>query len=707
MHSFFLPGSKVQKDRKILRETDQRMAKYSRRGVMLNFLVYLICLSGGRFISEAPILAVVLTAGLLAITILRGYYLFRFDSLYPRAPAKWRNHYFIVTLIGAAWWGFILASITIQLNLEDESQLIWLYTVVFFSSTANAFAPFHRFLSYYQFLGLIPASAAAFYLGTFDGYLYGFVLLAFYLMLSHQCRLMSSNYWERREATYALSKKTLSIEEEKRDTRSSVKLNKEFLKFLNQDLKSTLKQLRMVDFTKETNVDPKIHMDLEDLYRNIKDFDGVLSKQLVLTNSVFNIRHEIQHLVSEYVKIAEDRNVQLETALSPSLPMRLRGDAVRLAQIITALLNNVLRSLENSIVLLEVEFLREYEKAGELYVSVSRSAEGQKRKIFSDKKNEPLQNNISLIVAKAFADMMNGSIDIIEREGEEQKIRFNAKIEVANREGQLDFHKNSFEGKSVLLVHSKPRIVDIKRQELDALGFNVFTETQYKRAYQTLQNSYKFQNPIENVVYYVEPELKGVYEFSDLLLRDEKLKFTHKLVAATRSQEEQMRNQGYDAKHHFYYVDKPTGLFELESAFVGIYDDTNEIPESARGFTVILCCEKEGLDKRLLKEIDNLDYPVQMVTEYKDLAASIQLNGKEVLLVDYDSQSDVSTIVDSVRKIECESDIENYIPIIGVSAFKSEMEEDIYELGLDDFVDLAHNSKKTLKATTQYWASLI
>src|SRR5690606_24006227 len=136
-------------------------AKYSRRGLVFNFLAYLACLTGGKYVQENWDMTLILTAGLLLITLIRGVFLFRFDQLYPRAPAKWRTHYFIATLTGAFWWGVILFNITLELEMQYEAPLLWLYTVVFFSTTAHAFAPFQKFLAYYQFLGLIPAAVAA------------------------------------------------------------------------------------------------------------------------------------------------------------------------------------------------------------------------------------------------------------------------------------------------------------------------------------------------------------------------------------------------------------------------------------------------------------------------------------------------------------------------------------------------------------------
>src|SRR5690606_24004306 len=152
MLNLFEPQLKVQKNRQIIRQTDARMAKYSRRGIISNILIYVLCLVfEPDFYQAHPNLTMVLTIGLMVTALLRGYLLFRFDTVYPRAPAAWRNQYFFITLIGACWWTLILGSFTLTLDLSGMSPLLWLYTVVFFSITANAFAPFQKFLSIYQF----------------------------------------------------------------------------------------------------------------------------------------------------------------------------------------------------------------------------------------------------------------------------------------------------------------------------------------------------------------------------------------------------------------------------------------------------------------------------------------------------------------------------------------------------------------------------
>src|SRR5690554_2139548 len=97
----FEPQSKVQKDRQIIRDTDIRMAKYGRRGLISNVLVYTLCLLVEQnFIQQYQPLAIVLTLGLILTTAVRGYLLFRMDTIYPRAPGSWRNKYFLATLVG-------------------------------------------------------------------------------------------------------------------------------------------------------------------------------------------------------------------------------------------------------------------------------------------------------------------------------------------------------------------------------------------------------------------------------------------------------------------------------------------------------------------------------------------------------------------------------------------------------------------------------
>ncbi|WP_246434696.1 sensor histidine kinase [Teredinibacter haidensis] len=705
-----------------MRETDARMAKYSRRGLIFNFLAYLICLVGGRFIDENRDLTITLTIGLLFITIVRGFFLFRFDQLYPRAPQRWRTNYFIATLFGAFWWAVILVSITLKLDMRNEAPLLWLYTVVFFSTTAHAFAPYQKFLSYYQFIGLVPAALAAMFVGESTAYLYGILMLMFFFVLSHQCRLISENYWERLEAAYALARKTQSIEEEKRDTRASVQLNKEFLAYLRNDLKSIF--IQASDALNELDQGHVNRPSLrqcekayQDVFRSVSDFNNVLNKKLVLENKIFNIRHELQHLVAEYIDESETEGIRIETALSPTLPMRLKGDASRLAQIIRTLISLSIQSLDRGVVLIEVEFLREYETAGELYINISSFNQSQKKHFFSEENGQAPKTSMSYAVAKGIAELMNGSIEVSEISQEGILYRLDAKFDIAEQAGHLDFHRNSFLGRSVMLIHNNRRIVDIKRRELAALGFEVFTESQYRKAQQQLANSYKDSKPIECVLYYYEEGESEAVEFNNALAEHPELRYTHQLIVATERQQRLLGKLGFSDTEYLHVVNKPAGLYELETSFKEVYsmmeDEEISIEDvivkvSSADETVLemlLISRQENAESRVKDMLQGLRLELTLVSEAGKVQAVFNKKQPVVAIIDCDEEPEFINIVDSIRSLEQKTNTDFYMPIIGISSSSTVAESTAYELGVDDFVDLS-NPKKTLRRIVENWLSL-
>lgn len=714
MFRFFTPKTKVQKDRAIMRETDGRLAKYSRRGLIFNFVAFLVLLAGGNFIEKQPRLAIVLTVGLMLITLLRGFFLFRFDARYPRGPTRWRNSYFMATLLGATWWAFILVSITLVLKMEDEAPLMWLYTVVFFSTTAHAFAPYERFLAFYQFVGLVPAALAAFFIPDVNAYLYGVLLLVFYLILVHQCRLMSEDYWEKLDATYTLAKKTENLEEEKRDTRATVELNQEFMNNLHADLNQVvqLTEAGLVGLRDDSEPDDAVEQlanaqDFQSrIFSNVEDFRGLLSKELTLESRIFNIRHELQALVNEVVDQAEENDIQMESALSPTIPMRLEGDSVRFAQIIRTILSSVMQNISHGFVLVEADFLREFEASGDLQITVSRQLYG-KRRFFHTEPEDGILGSLDLSVCKGLADSMGGVLAVTEDKNGNHQLHFRAKFKVPEFNSQIDFHKNIFSGHSVLIVHPNASLLAVKRREMDALGLSVRTETQYRRAYQTLLHSYRENAPIECVLFYMDAQNPETFEFSEGLIAHRELRHTHQLVACSGSTCEQERMQALIKEQQYvHFLTKPTGLYELGMVLYEIFTEHGlaSAEPITRGKLRLLFIDTQhgasdfGPEQLQLPEAEVDAVDMQRLDRQRLADHEYDL----VVMECREGQSRCSRLIDIIRDLEKDLERPSLLPIIGVGSIKI---DNFYELGFDHFVDLSDESVR-LDATLRYWASL-
>ena len=358
--------------------------------------------------------------------------------------------------------------------------------------------------------------------------------------------------------------------------------------------------------------------------------------------------------------------------------------------------------------------MREYEHAGELYITVSTIC--HKNKGLFSARNESMPavtlENLDYVVSEGLAEIMDGSIEKVEVPGQGVRYRFNAKMEVADLAGQLDFHRNYFSGHTVLLVHSNASVVDIKRQELEALGFTVVTETQYKRAVNVLANNSKLKAPIEAVVYYYEGDGKEALDFCNTLSSGD-LSFVRQIIAVSANQKNTFYRQLGEQSENVFMVDKPVGLFELESTFHVVFGDISEALEISRrqiaaadGAECVIHCfsESTGANKFVSKKLKSHDIKVCTYTNEQALLESLSAR-PDVVLVDLADVKVLRKLVKDLRENEKAGGAETLIPVLGLAAGEDGDTKAVYELGLDDNVDL-HKAEKSAIDTIRYWATL-
>ena len=647
MLSFFTPVLKIQKNRRILRETDERMAKYSRRGIISNFVIFVLCMAVGSFADKQPFLAVALTVGLLITTLLRGYLLVRFNVLYPKAPARWRTRYFYATLLGAAWWGLIVALETSIVGITDEGPLLWLYTIVFFAMTANAFAPYKQFLTIYQSLGLIPGAFCLLFTGELMGVIYGVVVFFFIWLLHHQSEQTADNYWERLEATDALARKTESLEEEKRDTRATAQLHREYMLLLKKELRdilskngtlkealtegSALKDMPAIDsepdneqtsgrIEKTQHTAEKSVLDdnteLQQLYLNVGDFYQILTKEIQFTQVIFNPDSLIQHIVSAHAQAAYASEMDIELSLTPNLPDVIFGDTARLSQILDAMLDSMISQLSKGTLLVDTDYIQERGKTGQLHIACIHQAP-QSKNLFQSKKVKEVQLNLDLALAIGLAEAQEGDLDISTEKNETQ-LRYRAKY--ANRiavEPEKDNALRQFSQARVMIIHENPRILDAKRQDFTLLGCDVKTETQFKRAIPQLKSAIKENTPFSAVVFHIQDSTKSSLEFSQTLLAENECKLTHQIIMGSSSLKQDPEITELLQSPYIHWLDKPAVAKDfyrtLWDIFGSRYEDDLEQGKAVAVITpeeadeLVGCITSAGLECQQFNSIKSLE----------------------------------------------------------------------------------------------------
>ncbi|WP_049629677.1 response regulator [Cellvibrio sp. pealriver] len=710
MFHFFVPATKVQKDRAIMRETDARVAKYSRRGLILNFIVFVLCLAFGDFQEKEHNLAIVLVTGLLLVTLGRSYYLFRFDTLYARAPARWRNQYFFASCLGAAWWSVILVTLTWVQGMRDETLVMWLYSVVFYSSVANVFAPYRHFLSLYLAIGQIPAAITAILLGTAEGALYGSIMLVFYVMLSHQGKVTSLAYWERLEAHYSLRERAQGLENEKRSSQAQIELKNEFLVNLGQEIRSSISDVMSTLSLIDDSQLSEHHRELLttankaagrqiDLVNNVVDFSKITTKTLVLDEVEFDLRRVLEKFVQDFTLDAHQQGIELYYNFDPNMPLRVKGDVTRLNQILATLLNHTLKASRIDHVYIEARFHQEQDDFGELQVIISDSEKNVAGEN-DPEAYESKQTGIGLSICKGLAECMGGSIHLRENKNRGNRIFINVALQVISHEERRFGSEQKLRGKRALLVDLPDSNANALADEINAWGMTTTIVAGQEQAIAKLREQRANSAPFDMVLIFTKLNNMNGLALSREIVAHPDVADVKQIIAMSI-----LQSDSPEMKLHLRtypqvsIIEKPIMRRRLLDIAVQKLLNLNSEDEQRKtsdkdtvGMLVmprVLLVEDHRVDQMVISAmLKKLGCYVQVAQNGLEAVEIVEKERFDLVLMDYDMKEQDSIVAtEKIRNYERMTHSLRHLPIIAVTSAQSEADQDVYlSAGMDDHI---------------------
>ena len=447
--SFFEPSHKVHKQRNVMRDTDERLVKYSRLNVLFNLVIFAFTVFITQLYYSWHLLTIILSSGLAITALVRCYILFRFNVLYPRAPERWRNMFFWSTILGAAWWGGILASYTIVDGLSAALALLWLYTMGVFSSCAHVFSPYQRFYSVYMLVCIVPSvvvSLLSFDLLTIS---YGFILGIFLYFLQQQGHRLGSDYWERLQLTYELNIRTNALAAEKMTSQNTSENKNTLVSNITQELKASLREiissLTLLKSSKMSEQDLQLVNLAENksqqqmnMLQNTSELANISNNNIVLNQEVINLRSCIEKSVTEVSGYVYQKQMELYLQFSPTFPLRVRADFTRIQQMTSNVLNVAANYANKGYILINVNDERQVnEKLTEFMVEIIlnnpiRNAEIEQELYdsFEPHYAKDLVKSLNLAISRGLAKCMQGDAGVRYTSNDELKFWFTVSLEV-------------------------------------------------------------------------------------------------------------------------------------------------------------------------------------------------------------------------------------------------------------------------------------
>ena len=168
---------------------------------------------------------------------------------------------------------------------------------------------------------------------------------------------------------------------------------------------------------------------LLDIINDILDFSKIDASRLQLEDLDFDLRHELEEAVELLSTQAHKKGLELVCSVPPSLPHRVRGDALRLRQILTNLVANAIKFTEAGEVVVRASMDAETDEAVVLRFEVQDTGiglEADKQEQVFDAFNQADGSTtrqyggtgLGLAIAKQLTRMMGGEIGVLSTPGE-------------------------------------------------------------------------------------------------------------------------------------------------------------------------------------------------------------------------------------------------------------------------------------------------
>jgi CheY-like chemotaxis protein/signal transduction histidine kinase len=712
----FITDCKAKKNRANMLETDSRLAKYSRRGLISSFCAYVICLVFGEFFEVAKEKAVVLGAGLLLVTLIRGYFLFRFDALYARGPSSWRNRYFLASFLGAIWWSVILVSMTLEMGMNAETPIIWLYTVVFGSSMAGAFAPYSRFLVIYLALSQLPAAFAAMTLGTMQGYLFGIMMVVFFANLSYQGRASSRSYWQHLEANMALRHRAENLEEVNLGSRAAMNFRDEFLGKLSLEFRTSLNDvlgaLTLLG-NSPLNEQQKDWLNLAehaserqlDLVDNVMDYSRIAAKELVLDVAVFNLPRHLENLMEETSSEAYQHGIEVSYAFSDELPSRVKGDALRFGKVVSYLVSHAVQFSVHSHLHVEGTFKYEDDQTGELKLVISDGfgmddvEASQLTNSITAETREPGEGGVALSICQGLAECMDGFVIVNVEPGRGVELRLNIRFPIADQKPWRMNASPKLKGKRLLLISPPKQIDESLIMELSQWELQLEQVEGTEQALRRLDEGVEAGKAFDGLVLWSEGTDTGLLGFSDTLAKDKQHGDIKQVIALSpllRHAEE--ISQHRKAHPQVRFVGKPLIKQRLHDALMDLWfssDSGGRARATQQAFDrnsmnqdkTILLVEDDRVNQMVAKSLlNNLGYQVEMAVNGREALNVLKQKQFDLVLMDCQMpEMDGYCATREFRKLEEHEAL--HTPVIAMTAHTEEgIQSRCLAAGMDDYL---------------------
>ena len=277
------------------------------------------------------------------------------------------------------------------------------------------------------------------------------------------------------------------------------------------------------------------------IINNILDISKIEAKEMHLENKNFNFKNKIINVISVLQNKARAENLTLTTFISDKIHLILKGDVLRIEQILYNIAGNSLKFTKKGTVTLRCDMIKDYPKSQDIRISISDTGIGMDTKFISEIFNKFSQEDhaitrkfggtgLGMSISNELIRLMNGTIEIESKKNSGTTVHININLKKGKIKDPIshdfDYPKVDLQNIAILLVEDNAinRLVAQK-----SLGYYNCTVTEAKNGVESVKilKNQQFDIILMDIIM---PEMDGIE--ATKIIREE-LKITTPIIAFT------------------------------------------------------------------------------------------------------------------------------------------------------------------------------